>query len=274
MGTQSRGWGPHREPNLNLTMTIRPPGGSITRLVRRAVFLLLVVGLLAGLLVLASAFRARIRTTPVFDPPVLAGQVVSCTAGFYARRGDTLVLTMSDHCYDRANPPRDATGTLIGTYGADARRANCPVGRTCAGSDIVELVLASDHVPWGRLNLVDLGPGGYRTIAPDSRPLSCADLHAGSAVETDGRALYRSGTIVAVEPYAFATDTIFPCMAITDMDAGVGDSGGAVLSDGRPAGIVAREFGGKLGFTPLAEGLADLGLILCTDPNCGLNAPP
>ena len=28
---------------------------------------------------------------------------------------------------------------------------------------------------------------------------------------------------------------------------------------------------GKLGFTALAEGLADLGLELCTDPNCGLD---
>ena len=89
-------------------------------------------------------------------------------------------------------------------------------------------------------------------------------------MEPDGRSLYRSGKIVAVEPYDFATDTIFPCMAITDMDAAVGDSGGAVLLDGQPAGIAAREFGGKLGFTPLAEGLADLGLTLCTDANCGI----
>jgi hypothetical protein len=237
------------------------------------VFIVIVVVLLGELLVIANSARAWIRTTPVYDPPVLAGQMVSCTAGFYARRGDTIVLTISDHCYDRANPPRDAAGRLIGTYGADARRADCPPGRTCAGSDIVELILEPDHIPWGHLNLVDLGPGGYRTIAPDARPLSCADLHAGLAVETDGRTLYRQGRIVAVEPYAFETDTIFPCMAITDLDAAVGDSGGAILSDGRPAGIAAREFGGKLGFTPLAEGLADLGLTLCTDPDCGLTPP-
>ena len=43
--------------------------------------------------------------------------------------------------------------------------------------------------------------------------------------------------------------------------------------DGQPAGIAAREFGGKLGFTPLGEGFADLGLTLCTDPDCGLAAP-
>lgn len=241
--------------------------------VRRVVFLVVVVGLLAELLVIANTARTSVRTTPVYDPPVLAGQMVSCTAGFYARRGDTVVLTLSDHCYDRANPPRDGAGRLIGTYGAEARRTDCPTGRTCAGSDIVELVLAPDHIPWGHLNLVNLGSGGYRTIAPAARPLSCADLREGSSVETDGRTVYRSGRIVAVGHYSFPTDTIFPCMAVTDMDAAVGDSGGAVLQDGQPAGIASREFGGKLGFTPLAEGLADLGLTLCTDANCGVSPP-
>jgi hypothetical protein len=235
---------------------------------------LLVAVLLGVLLVTFLTWREYIRTSPVYDPPVLAGQMVSCTAGFYAHRGSTVVLTISDHCYDRANPPRDAAGRLIGTYGADARRTTgCPAGRTCAGSDIVELVLTPDHIPWGHLDQVDLGPGGYRTIAPDARPLSCADLRAGSSVEMDGRGLYRSGRIVAVQPYEFPTDTIFPCMALTDLDTAVGDSGAAMLVDGQPAGIAAREFDGKLGFTPLAEGLEDLGLILCTDPDCGLPRP-
>jgi hypothetical protein len=241
---------------------------------RRILLLLVAVALGVELIVLAGALRSRVRTTPVYDPPVLAGQTVSCTAGFYARRGQTIVLTISDHCYDRANPPRDPAGRQIGTYGADARRADCPPGRTCAGSDIVELIVAADHIPWGHLDLVDLGPGGYRTIAPDARPLSCANLHVGATAETDGRDLYRSGRIVGVQPYAFATDTNFPCMALTDLDAAVGDSGGAVMVDGQAGGIVAREFGGKLGFTPLAEGLADLGLTLCTEPDCGIELPP
>ena len=210
---------------------------------RRLVFIVLVVALAVGLLVIASAARARFRTTPVYEPPVLAGQPVACTAGFYARRGETIVLTISDHCYDRAHPPLDAAGDALGTYGADARRADCPAGRTCAGSDIVELVLAPDHIPWGHLNLVDLGAGGYRTIAPDAQPLSCDDLHEGASVETDGRGIYRSGKVLTVMPYAFETDTNFPCMAVTDIEAGIGDSGGAFLLDGRPAGIAAREFG-------------------------------
>jgi hypothetical protein len=236
---------------------------------RRLVFVALVVSLAGGLLIIAAAARARIRTTPIYEPPVLAGQPVSCTAGFYARRGETIVLTISDHCYSRANPPLDAQGNAIGVYGADARWADCPAGRTCAGSDLVELVLTPGHIPWGHLNLVDLGAGGYRTMGRDARPLSCADLHEGASVETNGRGVYRSGTVLSVAPYAYETDTIFPCMAITDMEAAIGDSGGAILLDGQPAGIAAREFAGNLGFTPLAEGLVDLGLTLCTDPDCG-----
>lgn len=236
-------------------------------------FLLLVAVLLGVVLAVANAFRGVIRTSPIYDPPVLAGQVVTCTAGFYAHRGSTIVLTISGHCYDRAKPPRDAAGRPIGAYGADARRSDCPAGRTCAGSDIVELVLSPEHIPWGHLNLVDLGPGGYRTIARDARPLSCADLRVGSTVEMDGLGLYRSGTIVGVQPYDFPTDVVFPCMALTDLAAMVGDSGASIFSDGQPAGVGAREFDGKLGFTPLAEGLTDLGLTLCTDPDCDVERP-
>ena len=242
--------------------------------IRRVVFVVLVIILFGALIGLAGGVRALLRTTPVYDPPVLAGQMVSCTAGFQARRDRSVVLTISGHCFDRDNPPRDADGRVIGTYGAEARRSPCPAGRTCAGSDIVELVLTPDHVPWGHLNEVDLGPGGYRALAAGAAPLSCADLHEGMAVETSGRGFYRSGRILTVvAPYTPEGDTIFPCMAITDMPAGVGDSGGAVLADGRPAGIAARSFGDRLGFTPLAEGLADLGLTLCTEPDCGLIPP-
>jgi hypothetical protein len=216
---------------------------------------------------------AYLRTTPVYDPPVLAGQVVSCTAGFYARDGANVVLTISDHCYDRANPPRDAGRHLIGTYGLEARRSPCPEGRTCAGSDIIELVLTPDHIPWGHLNEVDLGPGGYRVLEAGAAPLWCADLHEGMAAEANGRGIYRSGHILGVEPYSRDSDTIFPCMAVTDLPVGVGDSGGAVFADDRPAGITARSFADHLGFTPLAEGLADLGLTLCTEPDCGLRPP-
>src|SRR5215208_1243607 len=63
---------------------------------RRVIFLLLVAALVGALLLIVNAARSRIRTTPVYEPPVLAGQVVGCTAGFYAHRGSTLVLTRSE----------------------------------------------------------------------------------------------------------------------------------------------------------------------------------
>lgn len=45
---------------------------------------------------------------------------------------------------------------------------------------------------------------------------------------------------------------------------------GVVLVNGIPAGVTSRTFGGNLGFTPPAEGLAQLGLGLCTTPDCEL----
>ena len=66
----------------------------------------------------------------------------------------------------------------------------------------------------------------------------------------------------------------FPCMIAADVPVGSGDSGGAVMVRGLPAGVSSRSFGGRLGFTPLAEGLLQLGLELCTTPDCGLEPPP
>jgi len=50
-----------------------------------------------------------------------------------------------------------------------------------------------------------------------------------------------------------------------------------VLVNGVPGGVSARMFmvpgGSYLGFTPLAEGLAELGLTMCDSPDCGLTPP-
>jgi hypothetical protein len=161
-------------------------------------------------------------------------------------------------------------GSVLGVAGERASLADCPPGRFCAPSDVMPLILDSAHVPWGHLNQVDLTRGGYRTIAPGTRPLACGDLHVGDNVEVGGRNWYRSGKVVQIERYEFASDTIFPCMVITDIEVGVGDSGGAVLVNGQPAGITSRDIDGYLAFTPLAEGLDAMGFTLCTDPDCGL----
>jgi hypothetical protein len=213
------------------------------------------------------------RSTPRYDPPVWAGQNVpnACSGGFYARREATVVLTIVAHCAKPGEALRDGAGHFLGTFGPMAQLDDCPKDRFCAPSDFLTLALAADRIPWGHLNVVDMGAGGYRTIEPGTPPLACLDIRVGGRVEVDGREHYRAGAVVASSPYQYETDTMFPCMVETDIPVAIGDSGGAVLVDGQPAGVVSRNMDGRLGFTPLAEGLENLGLTLCTTPDCDLS---
>ena len=248
------------------------------RLVRpiRVLELVLVgIILVGGGYLVAGAIRDRAeteRTTAEFDPPVWAGQNVpgACSGGFYARTETTIVLTIVGHCAKPGTTLRD-WGTFIGTFGPLAEIVDCPPNRFCSPSDFLALSLAPDFIPWGHLNMVDLGAGGYRTFEPGTEPLACDDISVGQRVEVNGREHYRAGVVVGTGPYAHETDTIFPCMIVADLDVVVGDSGSAVLVDGLPAGITSRTIGGSLGFTPLAEGLENLGLTLCTTPDCDLS---
>ena len=213
------------------------------------------------------------RTTEEFDPPVWAGQnfVPACAGGFYARQGSTIVLVISAHCGNPGDTLRDGQGELIGVLGPRAQLADCPEGRFCAPSDILTMALAPERIPWGHLNLVDMGAGGYRTIDAGTRPLACTDIAVGDRYEINGREHFRSGTVIEIGPYEHAGDTNFPCMIVGDTGVAIGDSGGAVLVNGLPGGIIAREFDENFGFTPLAEGLDNLDLILCTTPDCDLS---
>ena len=240
---------------------------------------LVIVGL-AGLLVgiglyaLVTTITTPRRTTPFYEPPVLAGQPIPgyCSGGVYARLGDVIVLTSSGHC--------GGEGTVVagqGVTGPIAQDATCPyAGHTCHSSDMNYLVVADDRVPWGHLDQIDMGIGGYRTIAAGSSALRCDEIAVGDPVELNGRNGYRTGTVTEKgenrqDP---AQDgSYFPCMVKTSAAVGSLDSGGVVLVRGVPAGVASRTFGGYLGFTPLAEGLTDLGLELCTDPDCGLVRP-
>jgi hypothetical protein len=121
--------------------------------------------------------------------------------------------------------------------------------------------------------MVDMGAGGYRTFDASTRPLACPDVQGGDRVEINGRERYRKGVVLEIGRYEHATDTIFPCMIVANITVEIGDSGAAVLVDGLPAGVVARRFGERMGFTPLAEGLESLGLVLCTTPDCDLRRP-
>ena len=248
----------------------------------RAVRLVIVVlaGILIGigvLAVVAEVTRPQ-RTTQIHDPPVLAGQHLwgYCSGGFYARLDETIVLTSSGHCALEGTVATAPDGaTVRGVFGPPARSQTCPhEGKKCAASDINFLVVEPDQIPWGRLNLVDLGVGGYRTIAPGTEALSCGDVALNDPVEINGRDSYRSGTVVEKGENNYPEDgDYFPCMIAATIRVGTGDSGGAVLVDGLPGGVTSRSFGGHLGFTPLAEGLEELGLELCTEPDCGLTPP-
>jgi hypothetical protein len=220
-------------------------------------------------------------TTPAGEPPVLAGRQLwgSCAAGFYARLEDTVVLTSSAHCPSEGTTAWEPDGrTVRGVFGPAAVLESCPHERhTCRPSDMNYLVVAPDRIPWGRLNMVDMGEGGLRVIEPGTAPLSCPDIEIGDKVEINARDIYRAGTVAETGEYLHdpvADGDYFPCMvAAADIQVGVGDSGGAVLVRGLPAGVTSRSFGGILGFTPLAEGLDALGLELCMTPNCEI-APP
>jgi hypothetical protein len=258
-------------------MNRRPlPGSPVVRAFRVVVAVILVaVATYLAVPVLREHAETN-RTAARFDPPVLAGQLVPgpCSnGGFYARLRETIVLTMAAHCGIAipGTPLQGSDGRLVGIFGPGAKLPTCPARRFCAPSDILWLALATERIPWGHLNLVDMGAGGYRTIAQGTRPLACADVHESDPVEVNGREHYRSGTVIAIGPYEHATDTIFPCMIITDIAGFHGDSGAPVLINGLPAGSTARVISEYLAFTPLAEGLANLGLALCTTPDCDLS---
>ena len=234
-----------------------------------------------AVLVVLAVTTAPPGTSPTGDRPVLAGRQLwgSCAGGFYARRGDTIVLTSSAHCASEGTTATDPDGRGVrGVFGPGALLDPCEhEGHTCRPSDMNYLVVAPDRIPWGRLNVVDLGEGGERVIDPDTAPLTCSDIGIGDGVEINGRDIYREGTVAEKGEYLHdpaADGDFFPCIvAAADVEVGVGDSGGAVLVRGLPAGVTSRSFDGNLGFTPLAEGLAALGLTLCTTPDCGRTPP-
>ncbi len=248
---------------------------------------LLAFGLWAALLALGCYAAVRVvttphRTTPVYDPPVLAGQVIPgrCSAGVYARLRDTdtIVLTSSPHCAAEGTVARDpGTGIVEGVYGPTAVMPSCPyAGHTCKASDMDYLVVDPARIPWGHLNVIDLGTGGYRVLAADTKPLACADIAVGDPIEMDGRGVYRTGTVAEKGEYlhpASEDGDYFACLVASTLQVGSGDSGGLVLVRGIPGGVTSRSLGGSLGFTPLAEGLDQLGLTLCTTPDCGLVPP-
>ena len=194
--------------------------------------------LTTGFLVVAPAMEPQ-RTTPIYDPPVLAGQQLwgACAGGFYARHGDTIVLTSTGHCTSEGTVAYDPDGmTVRGVFGPAARSASCPhQGHKCAASDMNYLVVAKDRIPWGHLNVVDLGTAGYRIIPPGTRPLACVDIAIGDQVEIDGRNSYRSGTVAEKGEYLHPEDgDYFPCMIAANIQVVATEEGTTRLRQRNP----------------------------------------
>ena len=253
------------------------PATRLSRLARAARLLIVALaGILLGAVVywVVGAATSPRRTTPLHDPPVLAGQQIPgyCSGGVYARLGETVVLTSSPHC--------GGEGTVVrgqGVVGPTAQDATCPhAGHSCHASDMNYLVVAPERIPWGHLNVIDLGVGGYRVLDSGTHPLTCPQIAIGDSIEMNGRNVYRTGTVAEkganLQPPEW-DGSYFPCMIVSTIRVGGGDSGGVVMVRGIPGGVTSRSFDGNLGFTPLAEGLAQLGLALCTTPDCGLSPP-
>ena len=255
-------------------MTDRSRGSRNARLITLGVVALLLAVAMVGIRLLPQPAPGPLTDSP----PVLAGQQLwgSCAGGFYARRGDMIVVTSSGHCATEGTVAYAGDGTTVrGVFGPAALDPNCPVeGHRCFASDMNYLAVAKDQIPWGRLNTVDLGTGGIRVIPAVTAPLACDDIEAGEDAEINGREIHRAGTVEEKGEYRRDNDgDYFPCMIAARIQVEVGDSGAGVLVGGIPGGVASRSFDGWLGFTPLAEGLGQLGLDLCTTPNCDLVPP-
>ncbi len=241
-------------------------------------WLLLVIAVVALVAIAAVAlvrpWLQADRSAPLYDPPVLAGQQLwgACAGGFYARLGETIVLTSSGHCATEGSLAYAQDGTVRGVFGPTAQLPSCQhADKKCKPSDMNYLIVAEDQIPWGHLNMLDLGSGGYRTIGSGTAPLACDGIEVGDHVEINGRNVHRTGTVLEKGAYLHAGDgDFFACMVAADVQVATGDSGGAVLVRGIPAGVTSRSFDGLLGFTPLSEGLEHFGLELCTTPDCDL----
>ena len=187
-----------------------------------------------------TPWAPRCALSPFYDPPVLAGQMASftwpewCAGGVYGRHGDTIVLTSSGHCAPEGDTLYDPTdGSVDGVWGPISYAASCAhPGYRCTASDMNYLIVDPDRIPWGHLNEIDMGVGGYRVIAPGTTPLECHDVHVGDEVEFDGRDFYRAGQVIGQREYLppQSLDPIyFPCITLADIKAATGDSGGVVL---------------------------------------------
>ena len=117
----------------------------------RRLLIVALMGVIVGIGVasIIHAVTTPHRTTPVYDPPVLAGQHLwgACTGGFYARLGDRR-LTSTGHCTTEGTWPTPPTARRSAASSARLPASHVPLpGHICAASDINYLVVATDQIP-------------------------------------------------------------------------------------------------------------------------------
>src|SRR3972149_6580580 len=110
-------------------------------------FIVTLAGLVLALATLAigRTILTPHRTTPVYDPPVLAGQWIPgyCSAGVYARLGGSVVLPSAPHCPAGGTVATSPDGTVQGVFGPTATDSACAhPDHTCKPSDMNYLIVA------------------------------------------------------------------------------------------------------------------------------------
>jgi len=94
-----------------------------------ALVLAAVIVAIVGYALVRTVTQPR-RTTAFYDPPVLAGQQLwgACAGGFYARHGETVVLTSTGHCTREGTVAYDPDHTTVrGVFGPAAATRRAPI---------------------------------------------------------------------------------------------------------------------------------------------------
>ena len=245
----------------------------------RRLLIVILAGLLLGIGIfwIVGTITQPRRTTEVYDQPVLAGQQLLEAP---ARR-----LLRAARGHDRAHLHRplheqgreityDPDGTTVRGVFEPAAQTSCPYpGHQCASSPTSTTWWSHpDRIPWGHLNVVDLGTAGYRIIPPGTRPLACADIAIGDLVEIDGRNTYRSGTVAEKGQNLFPEDgDYFPCMIAAGMSRRGSQNWGvrSWCEGSRPASRVAAT-AAHSDSRPWPRDWTSWAWSCVTTPDCGL----
>ena len=211
--------------------------------------------------VTSASYDPNVRPTGAGRPANLGG-VCSGEVPTPAM-GSTIVLTTT--ALRRRGTGGPTPGNGPSGRGVSSGRAGpgatCPYPRTPrAATDLNYAVVApGSPVLWGHLNGIGPGHGRLPDHPAGTRPLACRR-------HSDRRPRWRSTAATSIEAERSRKGenhhpegrSYFPCMVAAAIQVGVGDSGGAVLVRGIPAGVTSRRLRRMARVHPVAEGMAEL----------------